>query len=384
MKKKRILIFGIVIVVLGAGFLAYRATSSARASDSSSLQTATVQRGSVETTLSSSGNTRSNQSATVTWQTSGKVNEVGLQVGATVQADQELAALDPTSLPTDEDLMDSKTKQAEALQAVEDAQQSLATLKETAAEERSQAQLTLADAQSALEDAQSTRNKMNYPHTTDKPVIEQAQTEYLLAKSEYKEALKAYNAVDQKRLTNPERVQALSRLVTAKQNMATKLATYNWYTLGYTDTEIAQADAELAVAQANLEKAQANWDLVKDNDNSAAIMLAEAKLADAQRAYERVKDGPSQAEIDAAQAAVDAAQATVDRVQVTAPFTGTITEVDAQTGNLDSHTGEEIMKLLLGLNEASGLTLIVVTHDSNIAAHTQRVIHLRDGLIENG
>jgi HlyD family secretion protein len=399
LKKKRILIFGIVIVVLGAGFLAYRATSSARASDSSSLQTATVQRGSVETTLSSSGNTRSNQSATVTWQTSGKVNEVGLQVGATVQADQELAALDPTSLPTDmitakqdlldaqqalEDLLDSKTQQAEALQAVEDAQQSLATLKETAAEERSQAQLTLADAQSALEDAQSTRNKMNYPHTTDKLVIEQAQTEYLLAKSEYKEALKAYNAVDQKRLTNPERVQALSRLVTAKQNMATKLATYNWYTLGYTDTEIAQADAELAVAQANLEKAQTNWDLVKDNDNSAAIMLAEAKLADAQRAYERVKDGPSQAEIDAAQAAVDAAQATMDRVQVTAPFTGTITEVDAQTGNLDSHTGEEIMKLLLGLNEASGLTLIVVTHDSNIAAHTQRVIHLRDGLIENG
>jgi multidrug efflux pump subunit AcrA (membrane-fusion protein) len=66
LKKKRILLSGIVIVVLGAGFLAYRATTNARASDSSNLQTATVQRGSLESTLSSSGNTRSNQSATVT------------------------------------------------------------------------------------------------------------------------------------------------------------------------------------------------------------------------------------------------------------------------------------------------------------------------------
>lgn len=56
---------------------------------------------------------------------------------------------------------------------------------------------------------------------------------------------------------------------------------------------------------------------------------------------------------------------------------------DEPTGNLDSKTGQEILHLLLDLNVQKGLTLILVTHDPSIAAHAQRRIYLRDGLISS-
>jgi putative ABC transport system ATP-binding protein len=55
---------------------------------------------------------------------------------------------------------------------------------------------------------------------------------------------------------------------------------------------------------------------------------------------------------------------------------------DEPTGNLDSKSGEEIMKILLGLNESRGVTLIIVTHDSDVAALTNRVVTIRDGQVD--
>ncbi len=59
-----------------------------------------------------------------------------------------------------------------------------------------------------------------------------------------------------------------------------------------------------------------------------------------------------------------------------------IVMADEPTGNLDSKVGQEIMNLLLTLNRERGVTLLIITHDPNIAAQTQRIIRLRDGLIE--
>jgi putative ABC transport system ATP-binding protein len=55
---------------------------------------------------------------------------------------------------------------------------------------------------------------------------------------------------------------------------------------------------------------------------------------------------------------------------------------DEPTGNLDSRTSDEIMRLLQNLNQA-GKTIIMVTHENDIAAWARRVVRMRDGLIES-
>jgi multidrug resistance efflux pump len=198
--------------------------------------------------------------------------------------------------------------------ALAQARQDYQDLQDNAASAAAQAQVDVANAQIAVTDAQKKVAAANYPHSTDPLVIEKAQTDYLLAKADYKDALSAYRDVAHKKLTNPERVQALSRLVAAEAAMKTKFATYNWYLLKPDQNSVDQANAELAQAQAQLSDAQARWDKLKNGPDPLQLQSDSAKVQDAQ-------------------AQLAEAQKTLDEIDIRAPFDGVVLSVNASAGD---------------------------------------------------
>ncbi len=70
----------------------------------------------------------------------------------------------------------------------------------------------------------------------------------------------------------------------------------------------------------------------------------------------------------------------IARAIVTRPL---VLLADEPTGNLDSKTGHEIMDLLTRLNRELGITVLMVTHEPEMAAYASRKVHFRDGLVES-
>ena len=56
---------------------------------------------------------------------------------------------------------------------------------------------------------------------------------------------------------------------------------------------------------------------------------------------------------------------------------------DEPTGALDSKTSVEVMQLLKKLNQDDGMTIVVVTHESGVANETNKIVHIKDGIIGN-
>ncbi|MBC8507010.1 MAG: efflux RND transporter periplasmic adaptor subunit [Anaerolineales bacterium] len=344
---KKWIIFIIVVVVVVGGIIGWRTYSQNKARQElmASLQTLTVEEGTLVATIGATGRVRSNQSAELTWKTSGTVDQVNVQVGNEVVLDTELATLEQTSLSQSvilaqadlvsaqkslEDLLNSDLLRAQALQSVEDAEQALEDLLNPELQQ-AQALQAIADADQALEDAE--RRVRSVQLTASQSEIDASEAEVVLLKDRLEKAQSDFEPYEGRPDDDLERANFQSALAEVQQNYDAAVRKLNALSSTGSEIDIAEAQADYAVALAQFEEANLEYERIKDGPSSADIALREAQLADAQRDWERLQDGPPADDIAAAEARVAAAQATLDQAHVIAPFAGVVTIVESKPGD---------------------------------------------------
>jgi len=189
-----------VLILIMAGLAISFLRNQRQAAALSGLQTEPARRGDLTATVGATGVVRANQTALLTWQTTGTVGEVKVHVGDQAAKDQILAALDQTSLPQSvilaqadlvtaqralDDLLNSQIQQAQALQAVDDARQ---TLEDARNPELAQAktQQAIADAQKAVENAERVLRAAKSP--ASQSFIDEAQARVVLTRDALEQA----------------------------------------------------------------------------------------------------------------------------------------------------------------------------------------------------
>jgi len=271
------LIFLVIIILAIVAFLLIRANNNRLALEElAALDTVAYTKGSLTASISGTGTVRANQTATITWSTSGTVGEIKVALGDQINANEVLMALDENSIPID------------ILQAqidVINVQQALTNLNASAPLELAQAKLDLINAEKNLEDLASDREILNYQRCTD-TTREDLQTKYDDAKSLYDRFPSAQT----------------------KLSMETALANLNYCQKDYTDQEKAQAEAR--------------------------ILVAEEKISSLERKIETLKDGPDPDEVTKLETQLQIAQARLDKKSVKAPFNGAVTAIYNKPGDL--------------------------------------------------
>lgn len=345
MKSRRVQILIVVLVLLVVGgvvaFENYRA--NAQASSTSNLQTTTVSRGTISTSVVAAGTVRARQSAQLTWQASGNVGTIDVQAGQVVTAGQVLATLSNANIPQSvvsaqadlvaakqalADLLNSTTAQAQALQNLQNAQTALNNYQNNFPTTQAQAQADLATAQSNLAIAQNRRAAMNTAQASQAN-INAAQSAYDQAVAAVKSAQAVVDSLTPDQ-NDPQYTAARTALAKAENTRDAALVTLQWYLGKPNAQDIANADSAVAAAQTTLAKAQQAWEAVKNGPDQTQLALLQAQLADAQRASELVKNGPNPDDLAAAKARISGDQTIINTMSIIAPFAGTVTDISNQ------------------------------------------------------
>ncbi len=344
--KKTLTILGIIGLLI-TSVVAWRYTNAqAQQQAISEYETQPVARGSLTSIVGATGSVRSNQSAWLTWDTSGSVAEVGAFLGMRVTKGDALASLEQTSLSQSvilaqadlvsaqqalDNLYDTDLQQAQALQSVENAQQALDNLFNPELQQALALQ-AIADAEQTVDDVEYDLLSLQSP--SSQADIDAQKAQVILAEAALDKARDKYEPYANKPEDNLVRANLLTKLSEAQENYDAAVRDLNWMQGSIPDPlDLAVAEAEVATAQAQLLQAQRDYEEIKDGPSAAEIALAEANLADAQENYEDILDGPNPDDIAAAEARIAAAQATLAQTAIFAPFDGEITAVKALSGD---------------------------------------------------
>ncbi len=300
--KKRItgktyffIILGLAVVAL----VAYLVINNinARKASVADLQTVEVTRGELVAIVGATGTVRANQTAVLSWQTSGRIESINVEVGDKVASETVLAELLETSLSQSIILA-----QADLVEA----QRNLDNLLNSNLD-KAQAQLNLANAKDAYERAVWSSFQGDTARTSNQNKIDAATAAVTLARDKVDDAEENFSKVDSRDDDDPIKAGALSTLANARENLEKAIKDLNYLIQDPDEKELAISDGKVALALAQYE--------------------------DAQREWERRKEGADPDDIAAAEARISSIKATIALSQISAPFGGTVTEVTAMVGD---------------------------------------------------
>jgi HlyD family secretion protein len=296
--KKFLIIAGIIVVVAVAAVLVVPQLMSRSAQQAASTyQTQAAQNGSLTAYVGATGTVRSNQTATIIWQTSGTVDDLAFNKGDKVKKDAILAKLSQTSLAQNIILAQSDLITA---------QNNLNNVLDNSVN-RAAAELALAQAQKALTDAKKESQSKLYQRAGQN-TIDIARANLILAEQKLSDAEDAYGKVKARSTDDQIYAAALSALARARQERDNAQYNLNYVQDLPDPNDIATVNAQLDQAIAKLQSAKEDW--------------------------EKVKDGPNPDDITAAQVKLEAVKATLNLVRISAPFEGTITQAFIKPGDV--------------------------------------------------